>query len=105
MNNPFHAKCESNCLKNHKKYFDFYDPPSGPGYFVMKPGTGKTLIDCHHRFPENTSYYWFVEESKPRNENEIIWMVHQNNFIDPKIVDDPYNLDPKTYVNSRFIFP
>ena len=101
MDNPFHAKCDSNCLKDYKEHFDFNEPSSGPGYLLMKAGDGKTLINCHHRFPENTSYYWFVEKFKPINENEIIWMMHGNNFIDPKIVDDPLNLDPKTYVNSR----
>ena len=101
INNPFHAKCESNCLKDHENNFEFHHPSSGPGYFLMKARTGQTLINCHHRFPENTLYYWFVEKYNPMNENEIIWMMHENNFIDSKIQDDPYNLDPKTYINSR----
>ena len=101
INNVFHAACESNCLTDHKNDFEFHNPSSGPGYFLMKAGTGKTLINCHHRFPENTSYYWFVEKYKQINENEIIWMKHENNFLYPEIVNDTYNLDPRTYINSR----
>ena len=90
MNNPFHVKCESNCLTKYTNDFEFSDPTSGPGYFLMKAGTGQKLINCHHRFPENTSYYWFSEQSKQMNENKMIWMMHGNNFLHPDSIDDPY---------------
>ena len=102
MYNPFHRKCESNCLTDYETNFDSHEPSSGPGYFSMKSITGKKQINCHYRFPENTSYFWFIEGSEFTNENEIIWMTHGNNFLDPEIIDDPYNLETyKTYVNSR----
>ena len=102
MDNPFHAKCESNCLTNHEKLFDFYDPPNGPGYFLMKAGSGKTLINCHHRFPKNTSYYWFVKPFQQINENEMIWMTHVNNIQNSEIPNDQYKLETyRNYVNSR----
>ena len=102
MDNPFHVKCESNCLTNYINDFEFFDPPSGPGYFSMKAGTGQKLINCHHRFPENTSYYWFVEPFQQINENEMIWMTHENNIQNSEIPDDPYKLETyRNYVNSR----
>ena len=102
MDHPFHAKCESNCLQNYEDNFDIYNPSSGPGSFLMKAGTGETFINCHHRFPENTSFYWFVENSEKINENVMIRMMREENFNDEIIVDDPFNLETyKNFINSR----
>ena len=102
MDYPFHAKCESNCLQNYEDNFDIYNPSSGPGSFLMKAGTGETFINCHHRFPENTSFYWFVENSEKINENVMIRMMREENFNDEIIVDDPFNLETyKNFINSR----